>query len=573
MSVKLKKVKHMRNPTDSVTLVEKLLFVKKIRVNFIFVLVVIAMLALLIIQSFQTAQLYDRKSTQFKSKVYTTLERIAIRHEKAEDIRRYMHIVNRDFSGQYKDILKKEFQNLLSAQESISIHDTSVFENGEMQNYLVIKGKSFDSLSGLTAEHKVLARDVRQVRDLFKSQSKKIGNNDTASVAIQLDQRVLKQIFKKAKFVNDMMVEAFRYNVYEEPEKRVDLEFLDSVIKHEFRTDELPSDYKFMLTNEEGEPLKFEMNSPNCGNLCKIKNYSFNLDTLKTAKTGLFPSNSLDDNLTLHIFFPTKGSFLLNEMWGSMSISLMLMILIVIALVFMFRTILTQKKLSELRSDFISNMTHEFKTPISTISLACQAMNDPDMMGENVTQTAPYVKMISDENQRLSLLVERILQSAVMDRGELKLKKEKVLLNEIIHEVAHNAQFRLKSTGGIIELDLISEMVEINADKMHLTNILSNLVDNAIKYTEGVPHIIIQLKKENNSYYLSVRDNGIGISKEHISKIFDKLYRIPTGNLHNVKGFGLGLSYVKAISELHGWNVTVKSTIGEGSIFTIKIND
>ena len=545
---------------------------KKIRVNFIFVLVVVSMLALLVIQSFQTAQLYDRKSTQFKSKVNTTLERIAIRHEKAEDIRRYMHIVNRDFSGQYKDILKEEFQNLLSSQESISIQDTSIFENGEMQNYLIIKGKAFDTLSGLTAEHKVLARDVKQVRDLFNPQSKQIPGTKSA-VSIQLDERVLKQIFKKARFVNEMMVEAFRYNVYEEPEKRIDLDFLDSVIYHELKSDELPLNYEIMIANNEGKALPFKLKSLKSIKSCQSHNYSTKLDTLKTAKVTLFPSNTLDETLTLHINFPSKGSFLLKEMWGSMSISLLLMFFIIIALVFMFKTILTQKKLSELRSDFISNMTHEFKTPISTISLACQAMSDPDMMGGNTAQSAPFVKMINDENQRLSLLVERILQSAVMDRGELKLKKEKVLLTEIIHEVVHNAQFRLKSIGGKIDLQIPTELIEITADKMHFTNLFSNLIDNGIKYCEEVPHLVIELKKEENAYLLSVSDNGIGISKEHITKIFDKLYRIPTGNLHNVKGFGLGLSYVKVISELHGWNVSVKSVVGKGSTFTIRINN
>ena len=545
---------------------------KKIRVNFIFVLVVVSMLALLVIQSFQTAQLYDRKSTQFKSKVNTTLERIAIRHEKAEDIRRYMHIVNRDFSGQYKDVLKEEFQNLLSAQESISIQDTSIFENGEMQNYLIIKGKAFDTLSGLTAEHKVLARDVKQVRDLFNPQTKQIQGTNS-SVSIQLDERVLKQIFKKARFVNEMMVEAFRYNVYEEPEKRIDLDFLDSVIYHELKSDELPLNYEIMIINDEGKALPFKLKSLKSIKSCQSHNYSTELDTLKSANVILFPSNTLDEILTLHINFPSKGSFLLKEMWGSMSISLLLMFLIIIALVFMFKTILTQKKLSELRSDFISNMTHEFKTPISTISLACQAISDPDMLGGSTDQSVPFVKMINDENHRLSLLVERILQSAVMDRGELKLKKEKVLLNEIIHEVVHNAQFRIKSIGGKIDIDIPTELIEITADKMHLTNLFSNLIDNGIKYCEEVPHLVIDLKKEGNTYLLSVSDNGIGISKEHITKIFDKLYRIPTGNLHNVKGFGLGLSYVKVIAELHGWNISVKSVVGKGSTFTIRINN
>ena len=537
------------------------------------VLVVVSMLALLVIQSFQTAQLYDRKSTQFKSKVNTTLERIAIRHEKAEDIRRYMHIVNHDFSGQYKDILKEEFQNLLSTKESISIQDTTVFENGEMQSYLLIRGKSFDTLSGLSTEHKVLARNLKEVRDLFNRQSKKIGGTNSSSVSIQLDQRVLKQIFKKARFINEMMVEAFRYNIYEEPEKRIDLNFLDSVIYHEFKSDELPLNYEIMVTNDENKVLNFNLKSQKTLKTSQSHNYSTKLDTLKTSKIGLFPSNSLDDDLTLHVYFPSKGYFLWKEMWGSMSISLLLMIFIIIALTFMFRTILTQKKLSELRSDFISNMTHEFKTPISTISLACQAMSDPEMMGGNTVNSAPFVKMINDENQRLGLLVERILQSAVMDRGELKLKKEKILLNEIIHEVVHNAQFRLKSIGGSIDLHIPSELIEITADKMHFTNLFSNLIDNGIKYCEEVPHLKIDLKKEGNSYLLSVTDNGIGISKEHIGKIFDKLYRIPTGNLHNVKGFGLGLSYVKVISELHGWNVTVKSEVGKGSTFTLKINE
>jgi two-component system phosphate regulon sensor histidine kinase PhoR len=216
-------------------------------------------------------------------------------------------------------------------------------------------------------------------------------------------------------------------------------------------------------------------------------------------------------------------------------------------------------------------MTHEFKTPISTISLACEAMNDADMMSDNVESVKPYVKMIQDENKRLSLLVEQILQSAVLDRGELTLKKEKVLVNEILHEVALHARLRIKSMGGILLLDIPTNLIEIEADKMHFTNLITNLVDNGIKYSEGAPDILIQMKKVDDQYVISVSDKGIGMKKEHLSKIFDKLYRIPTGNLHNVKGFGLGLSYVKAIAELHKWNITVQSEVGKGTTFNLKI--
>lgn len=530
------------------------------------------MLALLVIQSFQTAQLYDRKSNQFKSKVITSLERISIRHEKAEDIRRYMHIVNHDFSGQYKDILKEEFQSLLATQETTSIRDTSILENGVFQDYLVIKGTSFDSISGLTAEHKVLTRDVKQMKDLLEKQSHKIvNNNDTNAVSLQLDKRVLDQIFKKSKFINDMMVEAFRYSNSDQPEKRIDIEFLDSIIKYEMELDKLPGDYQFMITNESGNSICFNLSDKKTPNHCKIKRYDIDLDTAKTLKTLLYPSNILDEDLTLHLFFPSKGSFLLKEMWGSMSISLLLMILIVIALVFMFKTILSQKKLSDLRSDFISNMTHEFKTPISTISLACQAMNDVDMNSNNSTNDSKlYIKMIDEENHRLSLLVERILQSAVMDKGELKLKKELVGIDVLLRNVIEKVQFRLDAGVGSIEVNIQPDVdFRAECDKMHVSNVISNLIDNAIKYSEEAPKIYVTLKKENDLIYLSVQDNGIGISKEHINKIFDKLYRVPTGNIHNVKGFGLGLSYVKVVSDLHNWNVSVKSIVGKGSTFTI----
>jgi two-component system phosphate regulon sensor histidine kinase PhoR len=539
---------------------------KKVRINFVTLLVGTAMFALLIIQAFQIAQLYDRKSFQFKRKLNTSLERIALQHEKAEDIRTYMQIVNKDFSGQYKDILKQEFQNLLSLQESISIKDTTIMENDGLHDYLLIKGKSFDSLSGISAEHRVMARDVRQLRELFDRQNNKIPTSDSMALSIQLDQKVLQHIFKKAKFVNEMMVETFRNNVYTRPSERVDVAFLDSVIRNEMEVDELPDMYSFMVEDDNLMPVKFKF-AP--------KNYKTNIDTTLTAysRTSLFPSNMLDDKLTLHIYFPQKSSFLFKEMLGSIGVNLILVLIIVTTLIFMFRTIQVQKRLDEIKSDFISNMTHEFKTPISTIQLACEAMSDGGMMGEAAEQTKPYVRMIDEENKRLSLLVESILQSAVLDKGKVELHKEPVILNEMIHDIGENAKLRLKSVDGSLDLRITKEYVEVSADRMHLANCISNLVDNAIKYSPEQPNIRIELKKTVAGSVLEVEDQGIGIKKEHIEKIFDNLYRIPTGNVHNVKGFGLGLSYVKSVAILHGWDVQVKSVFGEGSTFCLIINN
>ena len=534
----------------------------KIRINLVITAVWIAMLALLLIQVYQTIQLYDRKSDDFKSKVNTAIERISLRHEKAEDLRRYMALMNKDFTGQYQDVLREEFQNLFEVKESISIRDTVLLINGELQNYLVVVGTTYDSITGLTARQEVLARDVRQVRQLFDHDSKSLFDQDSIKAAYHLDQRVMHKIVKKAKYINELMVETFRDNIYMEPSKRINPVFLDSIIRNELKKDKLATDYAFVITEENNNPVTFVQ---------KVAHYDTELDTNKAFGVTLFPNSILEDKLVLHVSFPNKRSFVLKAMGSPLIISLALVVLIIVTISYMFRTILTQKKLSEIKNDFISNMTHEFKTPISTISLACEAMSDPGMMGGNVQHSAPFVKMISEENKRLENLVEAILQSAVIDRGELRIRSEEVPLVEVIREVAKAASFRIAGNDGELVLDVPKEEVFVVADRMHVTNMISNLIDNAIKYSPNKIHVTVKLEVKSDKIVFSVSDKGIGIKREHIQKIFDKLYRVPTGNVHNVKGFGLGLSYVSALVTLFGWNIQVSSQYGEGSVFTVNI--
>jgi two-component system phosphate regulon sensor histidine kinase PhoR len=537
---------------------------KKIRLSIATVLLTISVLSLFIIQTFQMIQLYERKNIQFRQNLNNCLDKIAFRHEKAEDYKRYMNIINKDFSGQYKDALKQEFKNLMPIQESISIHDTVIMVNGKMENYLVIKGDAFDSISGVRSEQKVLARDVREMRDLFQGKSGHIAHKDSSAISIQLNQKVLQHIFKKAKFVNEMMIQAFKDNMYETPQRRIDAIFLDSIIRMELKKEDLPQKYAFMITNEYGRIIKFDV-SP--------KTHQNNLDSTKCGRINLFPSNVLDEDLYLHLYFPNRNAFIFREMKASFFVTILLVVIIIIALVFMFRTILEQRKLSELKSDFISNMTHEFKTPISTISLACEALGDSDMVDENSKQTiSPFVKMIHQENKRLELLVESILHSAVIDKGEIQHNHVDLDVKEIILGLVENAKFRLQGTNGTITTEFNGEDFKLIADKMHLTNLLANLIENAIKYSKETPEIKLFLERNTKGLQLSVIDKGIGINKEHLPKIFDKLYRVPTGNVHNVKGFGLGLSYVKSICEEYGWNINVKSQIGEGTTFTVTFN-
>lgn len=282
----------------------------------------------------------------------------------------------------------------------------------------------------------------------------------------------------------------------------------------------------------------------------------------------LFPEDVIEAPYFLTIYFPHQTGYLLKTMWMMLSTSVLLLIIIVWAFTFTIQTIFKQKKLSEVKNDFISNMTHELKTPISTISLACEALSDADMSSDESAR-ANYVSMINQENKRLGLLVESVLKSATWDKGDLKLKKEELDLHEIINEVSGNILIQVESKLGNIVRDLHAKKSLITADRVHVTNLIYNLLDNANKYSPLTPEITIKTTNLKAGILLTVADKGQGIKRDNLSKIFEKFYRVPMGNVHNVKGFGLGLNYVKAIVGRHGGEITASSVFGKGTTFKI----
>lgn len=270
----------------------------------------------------------------------------------------------------------------------------------------------------------------------------------------------------------------------------------------------------------------------------------------------------------LLVFFPYEKQFLLTKLWGMLLISIILIIVIVYTFSYTITVLIRQKKISEMKSDFINNMTHEFRTPISTISLACEAIGDKELPRDERFFES-YIDIIQEENNRLSILSERILQAAVLEKGELKMQVEMVDIHSIIRDVIKNIRIQVEIKDGEIRANLRAKPSQIEGDKMHLTNLVYNLLDNATKYTPRRPEIKIRTENTGLGITLSVQDNGPGISKHEQKKIFDKLYRIPTGNIHNVRGFGLGLSYVKAIVAEHHGKISVDSEINRGTQFKI----
>ncbi len=537
---------------------------KKNKISLAVILLALSIVSLIIVQTYQLHYTYNQKSKELNEKIQYFQDKISFRHEKAEDYRKYMNIVNDDFSVQYKEILKTEFENLVPTQ-NITITDTVIFNKGNREEYLVIQGRAFDSIRGLSAEQRVLAKDYREIKDVFQGGTKIIPvAADSGQISIELNQKVTQQIFKKAKFINEMKLHSFKENILETPQQRIDLIFLDSIIAYELKSENLPKNYKFCIYQGRQKPVVFPL---------KTKNYDASMAFDSIHKVSLFPNNTFSEPLYLQIQFPQRGRYILKEMTLSIAGSIIVIVLVLIAFVFMFKTIIEQRRLSELKAGFISNMTHEFKTPISTIALACEAMEDSDVNnGKDNSSVLPFIDMIRQENRRLEILVESILESAALEKQNIQWGKEEVNLSEVADKVIENALFRVGKENCSILLSKPEEPIIILCDRLHLRNLLSNIIDNAVKYSIGRASVEVDIKQNQKSIVLSISDSGIGIKKEHIDKIFDKLYRVPTGDIHNVKGFGLGLNYVQRICEGYQWNIKVKSKYGVGTTFVITMN-
>ncbi|MFM7022948.1 MAG: sensor histidine kinase [Flavobacteriales bacterium] len=245
-------------------------------------------------------------------------------------------------------------------------------------------------------------------------------------------------------------------------------------------------------------------------------------------------------------------------------------IMVLIFFSFAIYLIIRQKKLDEIKTDFINNMTHELKTPISTISLSSEVLMTPGI-AQNPDRLSRYAKIIYDENLRLKELVEKVLQMAFFEKKDFELNKENASIHNIIQQAVNRFELPIKQLNGKISLDLKASDVERKFDVAHMTNVISNLIDNAIKYCKKAPEISIETHSDKNFIFISIRDNGIGMSREELKNIFTKFYRIPTGNIHTTKGFGIGLNYVKLIVEAHRGGISVESKLNEGSTFQIKI--
>lgn len=284
----------------------------------------------------------------------------------------------------------------------------------------------------------------------------------------------------------------------------------------------------------------------------------------------LFPNDPVPEQNRMTLYFPKETKYLINQVGIMGFTSIFVTLLLILFSATNIIIILRQKRISEIRTDFINNMTHELKTPISTISLASQMMADKSIRDEfkNLDNIS---KILNDESLRLKYQVEKVLQASVFENGSMNLKYNNADINNIIRNISDNFSLQIAEKQGMITLSLDEDECFAMVDEAHFSNMLSNLIDNGIKYSPEVPNIEITTKSSESSILLTVSDNGIGIKKDDLKRIFERFYRVPTGNVHNVKGFGLGLSYVKKVLDEHNATITATSQPGQGTVFQIKL--
>jgi two-component system phosphate regulon sensor histidine kinase PhoR len=334
----------------------------------------------------------------------------------------------------------------------------------------------------------------------------------------------------------------------------IDASLLEFLLKTEFEKRNVTSEFEYGIYD--------------CSEKCMVGG---NYISPKKGKTVAFPQaiQLKNDGYYFAVVFPGIEANLISQMgiWGFSSAVLLVVIFFFI---YTLLVILKQRRLSEVQKDFINNMTHEFKTPISTIAISAEVLKTPGIV-QTPERLLNYVTIIQNENNRLKQQVERVLQMARLDKEDIGLKREQLDIHELICEAVKNITPSLQSKNGKINLDLNAMQNRVSVDRLHFTNVFYNLLDNAIKYNPSAPEIVISTRADNKMLQISVSDNGIGIKEENHKKVFHKFYRVPTGNIHDVKGFGIGLNYVKLIVEKHEGKVSLRSNIDKGCTFTIEI--
>jgi two-component system, OmpR family, phosphate regulon sensor histidine kinase PhoR len=504
------------------------------------VLFAIALSGIIFIQVYWISNAIEIRDQQFRYQVNNALDEVVMELEEKELIDR---------------ILKE-----LSADPADSV--TAVFQE---QSSLARKLHGYNPSSGLhTAfgpdrlnEQLVITRDGQRI--IFSSdeqiteQPEEVTGLPQDELRAGISQRVTNKIVSLESIMENILRETPRLSERIEPETAMEM------ITQSLNNAGIFLAYEFAIRSGSG----------NAGIVYQSPGFTYSSGPNIYIRQ-LFPNDPVPGQNLIHLYFEKEQQYKFIKI-GTLGFSSILFTFILILLsAGTFIVIFRQKKMSEIRSDFINNMTHELKTPISTISLAAQMLSDNTISAEK-KDVGNLARVVGDESMKLKYHVESVLQMAVFERARIRLNPVRTDIHELIERVVSGFELQISERSGIISSEFTADRPIVHVDNVHFANALSNIIDNAIKYTTSQPHILISTSNRSNQVLISIQDNGIGISKENLRRIYDKFYRVHTGKIHNVKGFGLGLTYVRKIIESHGGKIKVESQLGKGTKFTIYI--
>ena len=500
----------------------------------------ISFLGLLFLQLKYIQEMADMKKEQFDESVNRALYQ-ASRNMELNETLRYLE----------KDINETERK----AYRNDSLGTRSGQPDGSLQHSHQYSVAGKDGTVYSSFELKTITSKPSQMPKAMILRSDK----NSLSEASKSMQEILKNRYVYQRALLDEVVYSMLYSASERPlRERINFKLLDQDLKAELMNNGINLQYHFTVSTPDGREIYRCSDYTDSG-----EDYSYS--------QVLFRNDPASKMGVVKVHFPDMDSYIFSSvrfMIPSVIFTLVLFVKFIFTIVIIFR----QKRYTEMRNDFINNMTHELKTPISSISLAAQMLND-----ETVTKSSSMMShlggVINDEAKRLRFLVEKVLQMSMFERKKAIFKMKQLDLNEMFESVANTFTLRVEHTGGKIYTEIEAVNSTIYVDEMHFQNVIFNLMDNAVKYRKPDQPINIYIRTWNDdtSLYLSIRDTGVGIKKDNLKKVFEKFYRVHTGNVHDVKGFGLGLAYVKKIIDLHKGDITVESEYGKGTKFTIKL--
>lgn len=497
-------------------------------------------LALLFLQLKYIKEMANMKKEQFDESVNRALYQ-ASRNLELNETLRYLE---KDVNENERKAFKKDSSDITGTSTDGSGQHTHQYaaQSKEGAAYTSFELKTLVSKPSAMPKAMILRNDRNSISEASKSMREIVKN---------------RYVYQKA--LLDEVVYSILYSASDKPLKeRINFKLLDQDLRAELMNNGINIPYHFTVSTQDGREVY------------RCPDYTDDGEEY-TYSQVLFRNDPPSKMGVVRIHFPDMNSYIISSirfMVPSVVFTIVLLVTFIFTIVIIFR----QKRYTEIKNDFINNMTHELKTPISSISLAAQMMSD-----ESVTKSPTMMKhlsgVINDESKRLRFLVEKVLQMSMFDKNKAIFKKKELDLNEMVENIANTFTLRVEHTGGKIYTDIEAIDSKIYVDEMHFSNVLFNLLDNAVKYRKPDEPVDLYLKTWNDdeSLYLSIRDTGMGIKKENLKKVFEKFYRVHTGNVHDVKGFGLGLAYVKKIVDLHHGEIKVDSEYGKGTTFTIKL--